>query len=218
MYSPAPLRDHLEIYDAEDELYIIQYIINYPLARMRKKPWALFGNDPTYEFYEERQEVMFSFWMTHGALYNDYLDSSKILNGISYWNHPDTWEDHQTRGKCLPVSHLSPFETVDGYAWNGHERAQIKFKSGVVYETAPSIWQIASANTLEGTRFAPFGTSVSRDDVYRVQMKLNRLLAYAQEASKLIPNGCVFIGDMTDDAMKEINLEVDAWCRENPFK
>lgn len=82
---------------------------------------------------------------------------------------------------------FAPFEVVDDHQWNGEERSSITHYDQGRYtkgEQERACWQIASFDEGKGERFVAAITHASRDDVFKVQNRLNQVLAEAKRLTQ----------------------------------
>ncbi len=80
---------------------------------------------------------------------------------------------------------LTPFEVIDAHQWHGKSPYDIiNIKTGRLIEKSPTTWQVSSVNKLSGERFPLVHTCADKDEVLRVNFRLNAITTYCQNLLK----------------------------------
>ena len=84
-----------------------------------------------------------------------------------------------------PILAITPFEVIDAHQWHGQKPYDITdTKTGRLIEKSPVSWQVSAVNKLSGDRFPLVHTCANKDEVLRVNFRLNVITTYCQNLLK----------------------------------
>lgn len=107
-----------------------------------------------------------------------------------------------------PILSLTPFEVVDGYQFHGRQPVHIMSRDGSrIAEHCPTVWEVASMNKSTGERFPMVFSCASRDEVTRVNYRLNLILSYCRSILSMFNGDLAKNGKVPLDELKEVLAE-----------
>lgn len=150
----SPITDRVFDFTEDEKAPRIAYKYRFPQINVRQTGGGWFSK-PKEQFYETFVEVTPEFRLKSGMV----------------GQHP--------------ILALTPFEVIDAHQWHGKTPYDITdIKTGRLIEKSPTTWQISTVNKMSGERFPMVHTCANKDEVLRVNFRLNAITTYCQSLLK----------------------------------